>query len=49
MLPKSLYSFIWIQSDAFGLRFGRMNLRLVREVLGFMDVLPRSLVQKNLG
>jgi len=49
IFPKQIYRSIYVQTDAFGAHIGRMNLRLLKGSNEFVDVLPRTLIQKNIG
>jgi len=48
IFPKQFDHSIYVQTDAFGAHVGRMNLRLVSRSAGWVDVLPRTLLQKNI-
>ena len=43
ILPRQINHSIWVQTDAFGLHVGRLNLRLVK---GSSEFVPRSLIQE---
>lgn len=46
--PKKINRSIVVQADAFGFHVGKMNLRLVKRSSEWVDVLPRTLLQKNI-
>jgi 5'-nucleotidase len=48
IFPRKIHYSIWVQTDAFGLRVGRLNLNLVKGSKEFVDILPRSLIEKNI-
>jgi 5'-nucleotidase len=48
VFPKQIHRSIYVQTDAFGAHIGRMNLRLAKGSKEFVDVLPRTMVQKNI-
>ncbi|MGQ9648388.1 MAG: hypothetical protein ACUVWO_17850 [Thermodesulfobacteriota bacterium] len=48
VFPKKINQSIAVQTDAFGLHVGKMNLRLVKRSAEWVDVLPRALLQKNI-
>jgi 2',3'-cyclic-nucleotide 2'-phosphodiesterase (5'-nucleotidase family) len=49
IFPKQFDHSIYVQTDAFGAHVGRMNLKLLTGSNEFMDVLPRTMIQKNIG
>jgi 2',3'-cyclic-nucleotide 2'-phosphodiesterase (5'-nucleotidase family) len=49
IFPKQIYRSIYVQTDAFGAHIGRMNLRLIKGSYEFVDVLPRTMIKKNIG
>ena len=49
IFPKQFGHSIYVQTDAFGVHVGRMNLKLVKGSEGFVDVLPLTMIQKNIG
>jgi 2',3'-cyclic-nucleotide 2'-phosphodiesterase (5'-nucleotidase family) len=49
ILPKKIHRSIYVQTDAFGAHVGRMNLKLLTGSNEFVDVLPRTMIQKNIG
>jgi len=49
IFPKQFDHSIYVQTDAFGAHIGRMNLRLLKGSNEFVDVLPRTMIQKNIG
>jgi 2',3'-cyclic-nucleotide 2'-phosphodiesterase (5'-nucleotidase family) len=49
IFPKQIHRSIYAQTDAFGIHIGRMNLRLIKGSDEFVDVLPRTTIQKNIG
>jgi len=49
IFPKQIHRSIYAQADAFGVHIGRMNLRLIKGSDEFVDVLPRTMIQKNIG
>lgn len=48
VFPKKIGHSLVVQTDAFGLRVGKLNLGLVKRTSEFVDILPRSLLQKNI-
>ena len=48
IFPKQFDHSIYVQTDAFGAHVGRMNLRLLKGSNEFVDVLPRTMIQKNI-
>jgi len=48
VFPKKINRSIVVQTDAFGHHVGRMNLRFVSRSSEWVDVLPRTLLQKNI-
>jgi 2',3'-cyclic-nucleotide 2'-phosphodiesterase (5'-nucleotidase family) len=48
IFPKQLHNSIYVQTDAFGAHIGRMNLRLLKGSNEFVDVLPQTMIQKNI-
>ena len=48
IFPKQFDHSIYVQTDAFGAHVGRMNLRLLKGSNKFVDVLPRTMIQKNI-
>jgi len=42
ILPKQIHSSIWVQTDAFGLHIGRMNLQLKKERKEFLNAHPEK-------
>ncbi len=49
MFRKQMHRSIYVQTDAFGAHVGRMNLKLLTGSNEFVDVLPRAMVQENIG
>lgn len=49
IFPKQIHRSIYVQTDAFGAHIGRMNLRLLTGSNEFVDVLPQTKIQKNIG
>jgi len=49
IFPKQFHHSIYVQADAFGAHVGRINLRLLKGSNEFVDVLPRTMIQKNIG
>jgi len=49
IFPKQIYRSIYVQTDAFGAHIGRMNLNLIKGSDEFVDILPRTMIQKNIG
>ncbi len=49
IFPQQIYRSIYVQTDAFGAHIGRMNLKLIRGSNDFVDVLPKTLIEKNIG
>jgi 2',3'-cyclic-nucleotide 2'-phosphodiesterase (5'-nucleotidase family) len=48
IFPKQFDHSIYVQTDAFGAHVGRMNLRLIKGSNEFVDILPRTMIQKNI-
>jgi 2',3'-cyclic-nucleotide 2'-phosphodiesterase (5'-nucleotidase family) len=48
IFPKQFDHSIYVQTDAFGAHVGRMNLKLLKGSNEFVDVLPRTMIQKNI-
>ena len=48
IFPKQFDHSIYVQTDAFGAHVGRMNLMLSKGSNEFVDVLPRTMIQKNI-
>lgn len=48
LAPKPINRSIYVQTDAFGFHIGRLNLKLVKGSSGFVNVLPRTLIQRNI-
>ena len=48
ILPKQFDHSIYVQTDAFGAHVGRMNLKLIKGSNEFVDILPRTMIQKNI-
>ena len=48
VFPNKISRSIVAQTDAFGFHVGRMNLRFTSRSSGWVDVLPRTLLQKNI-
>jgi len=48
VFPNKINRSILVQADAFGFHVGKMNLRLVKRSSEWVDVLPRTLLQKNI-
>jgi len=49
IFPKQIHRSIYVQTDAFGAHVGRMNLKLIKGTNEFVDALPRTMIQKNIG
>ena len=49
IFPKQFDHSIYVQTDAFGAHVGRMNLNLIKGSDEFVDTLPRTMIQKNIG
>ena len=49
IFPKQFDHSIYVQTDAFGAHVGRMNLNLIKGSDEFVDILPRTMIQKNIG
>ena len=49
IFPKQFHHSIYVQTDAFGAHVGRMNLKLITGSNEFVDILPRTMIQKNIG
>lgn len=49
IFPKQFDHSIYAQTDAFGAHVGRMNLNLIKGSNEFVDILPRTMIQKNIG
>jgi 2',3'-cyclic-nucleotide 2'-phosphodiesterase (5'-nucleotidase family) len=47
-LPREINRAIYVQTDAYGLSIGRLNLQFVKGEAGFVDVTRRNLIQKNI-
>jgi 2',3'-cyclic-nucleotide 2'-phosphodiesterase (5'-nucleotidase family) len=47
--PKQFDHSVYVQTDAFGAHVGRMNLNLIKGSDEFVDILPRTMIQKNIG
>ena len=48
ILPKKIHRSIYVQTDAFGAHVGRMNLKFIKGSNEFLDILPRTMIQKNI-
>ncbi len=48
IFPKQFHNSIYVQTDAFGAHIGKMNLRLLKGSNEFVDVLPQTMIQKNI-
>ena len=48
VLPNKISQSIVVQTDAFGHHVGRMNLRFISRTSEWVDVLPRTLLQKDI-
>ena len=48
VLPKEVNLALWVQTDAYGLRIGRLNSKFVQGSSGWVDVTQRNLLQKNI-
>jgi 5'-nucleotidase len=48
-LPKEVYGSLVVQTDAFGIHIGRLNLKLTKRFSDHFDIFPRTLLQKNIG
>lgn len=48
VFPNKINRSIVAQTDAFGFHLGKMNLRLVKRSSEWVDVLPKTLLQKNI-
>ena len=48
IFPKQFDHSIYVQTDAFGAHVGRMNLKLLTGSNEFVDVLPQTMIQKNM-
>lgn len=48
IFPKRIHHSIWVQTNAFGLDIGRLDLKLVKGSSEFVDVLPRNQIQRNI-
>lgn len=48
IFPKQIHRSIWVQTDPYGIHIGRLDLRLTKGSKEFVDVLSRSLIQKNI-
>jgi len=49
IFPKQFQHSIYVQTDAFGVHIGRMNSKLLKGSNEFVDTLPRTMIQKNIG
>src|SRR4030043_186176 len=48
IFPKQFDHSIYVQTDAFGAHVGRMNLKFIKGSNEFVDILPRTMIQKNI-
>jgi len=48
IFPKQFHHSVYVQTDAFGAHVGRMNLKLIKGSNEFVDILPRTMIQKNI-
>jgi len=48
IFPKQFHHSIYVQTDAFGAHIGRMNLKFIKGSNEFVDVLPITMIQKNI-
>lgn len=48
IFSKQIHRSIYVQTDAFGAHIGRMNLKLAKGSKEFVDILPRTMIQKNI-
>ena len=48
MFPRKINHSIWVQTDSNGLRVGRLDLRLLKEASEFVDIMPMTLIKKNI-
>jgi len=48
ILPKKIHRSVYVQTDAFGAHVGRMNLKLIKGSNEFVDILARTMIQKNI-
>ena len=48
VFPKKIHRSIVVQTDAFGIHIGRLNLRLVKGSSEYVDVAAKSKLQKNI-
>jgi 5'-nucleotidase len=48
VFPREINRAIWVQTDAFGLHIGRLNLKFAKGSSGFVDITQRNLIQKNI-
>ena len=47
-LPKEVSGSLVVQTDAFGVHIGRLDLKLTKRFSGHFDIFPRTLLQKNI-
>lgn len=48
VFPREINRAIWVQTGAFGLHIGRLNLKFAKGSSGFVDITQRNLIQKNI-
>ena len=48
IFPKQFHHSVYVQTDAFGAHVGRMNLKFIKGSNEFVDILPRTMIQKNI-
>ena len=47
--PKEVFGSLVVQTDAFGIHIGRLNLKLTKRSSDYIDVFPTTLLQKNIA
>jgi len=47
VFPKEINRAIWVQTDAYGLYIGRLNLKFIQGSSGFVDLTQRNMIQKS--
>ncbi|MGQ9775676.1 MAG: hypothetical protein ACUVQ9_00520 [Thermodesulfobacteriota bacterium] len=48
IFPKKIGKTLVVQTDAFGFHVGKINLKLLKRSLDWIDILPRTLLSKNI-
>jgi len=49
LFPKEVFGSLVVQTDAFGIHIGRLNLKLTKRPSDHFDVFPTTLLQKNIA